>query len=421
MRILHLIHQYPPDYIGGAELYTQQLASELADRGVTNDIFFRRDGVKPALEHWRERERVHVWAATSKQVTANRRFFASFYEPTLESFFTEAATQIKPDLIHAQHLLGLPASTLSRSKIPFLITLHDYWFLCANAQLVTNYSQELCKGPKAWINCGQCALSRAGFSQLAWLSPAFAPLLANRERILRAVLSRAKLIVSPSEMVASVPRRLGMPASKIKIIRHGFRIPPYVKRKTRPPGNGFHIGYVGGLAWQKGAHVLIKAMNGLPSENIRLTIIGDPSAFPDYAQSLRELATHPNIMFAGKLTHEQVWRKFADLDVLVMPSLWFENAPQVIQEALATGTPVIASDVGALPESVQDGINGRLFPPGNAEALRDILVELWRDEGILQKLIAGIAPIRTIAQHVDDVLALYVKLTTNSRAKIGFG
>jgi glycosyltransferase involved in cell wall biosynthesis len=62
------------------------------------------------------------------------------------------------------------------------------------------------------------------------------------------------------------------------------------------------------------------------------------------------------------------WRQ---IDVLVFPSVWYENYPQVLQEAFASGTPVIASDIGALPELVHDGKNGRLFTPGDAIDLRD--------------------------------------------------
>jgi glycosyltransferase involved in cell wall biosynthesis len=410
MRVLHIVHQYPPDTYTGTELYTQQLAGQLATRGHENHVFFRRDGDTPQLEHWVEEAGVQVWAATSKPMTANNRFFATFREPTLDKLFAEALANIQPDLIHVQHLMGLPTSILEQQPIPYVVTLHDYWFLCANAQLVTNYSQEICEGPNLWVNCGRCSLARAGQDRLWWLSPAVAPVLAGRQAWLRPVLANAKAIIAPSNMVATVPERLGMPASRTHIIRHGFRIPDHVQRLPRPRSSGLHIGYVGGLAWQKGVHVLVEAVNGLSETGVQLTIIGDPSAFPDYAQSLREQATHPNIVFAGKLTHAEVWRKLSEFDVVVVPSLWYENAPLVIQEALATGAPVIASDLGAMPEFIENGVNGLLFPAGDAEALRDLLQGLVDDLGIVAGLNAGIQPIRTIAEHVDDIEKVYENL-----------
>ena len=73
MKILHLVHQYLPDFIGGTELYTQQLAQQLAQRGHQNEIVFRRDGDSAKLEHWQERDGIRVWAMTSKPLTPNRR------------------------------------------------------------------------------------------------------------------------------------------------------------------------------------------------------------------------------------------------------------------------------------------------------------------------------------------------------------
>ena len=115
--------------------------------------------------------------------------------------------------------------------------------------------------------------------------------------------------------------------------------------------------------------MLVEAFNRLPEAAAALTIYGSETAFPDYAAEVRTLAAHPNIRFAGPLDHRHVGAALRQMDCLVVPSVWYENSPLVIQEAFAMGLPVIASRLGALAEKVQDGRTGYLFAPGDSADL----------------------------------------------------
>jgi glycosyltransferase involved in cell wall biosynthesis len=130
-------------------------------------------------------------------------------------------------------------------------------------------------------------------------------------------------------------------------------------------------------------------------------------AFPDYVNELQELAHHPGIKFAGRIPHKQLWEALAEADVVVVPSLWYETAVLVIQEAFAAGVPVIVSQIGALQERVNDGSNGLLFPPGDAAALRDILLNLHDSPVHLAALRRGITAQTTIDQHLDKIIKIY--------------
>jgi glycosyltransferase involved in cell wall biosynthesis len=425
MKILHLIHQYLPEDVGGTELYTRQLSTELAARGHQVHVFYRQPASaahqagESSLTLRQDPGGVQVRAAYAGPVQPARRFLDTFGQQALSRMFGETLAQVQPDLVHIQHMMGLPVSLvrqLQQLGIPYLITLHDYWWICSNAQLVTNYSGELCNGPRLWLNCGRCLLARAGAGQLWPLSPAVAPLPAARHLALRQVMLGAKRILPVSDSVARRTASLGLPGDKMQVIRHGINVPPGVKQAVRQPGERLRIGYVGNLAWQKGVHVLIEAVNRLPAEAVSLVILGDEARFPDYARDLRQGAAHPGIRFLGQIPHDDLWGHLQEMEVLVFPSLWYEGAGLVIQEAFATGLPVIASDLGAIPESIRDGVDGLLFPAGDSERLAEILTGLLEQPEIVTRLSQNIPPVRTIQQHVDEVEAVYRAMINVSRS-----
>jgi glycosyltransferase involved in cell wall biosynthesis len=143
MRILYLIHQYLPEHIGGTELYTNWLSEALSRRGHQVFIFYRRSAAGIGLESRAESEG-QIWAAWAGELSPTRRFRATFGDPALVSAFEQVLDESRPDLVHIQHLMGHPTALIEairRRGIPYLITLHDFWWVCANAQLLTNYSQ----------------------------------------------------------------------------------------------------------------------------------------------------------------------------------------------------------------------------------------------------------------------------------------
>jgi len=130
-----------------------------------------------------------------------------------------------------------------------------------------------------------------------------------------------------------------------------------------------------------------------------------------YSAQLRALAgANERIKFLGPFQRSELARVLADIDVLVVPSLWDEPYGLVVQEAFAAGTPVIGSRVGALPESITHESNGLLFEVGNVEDLSLQMTRVVSEPGLLAKLRAGIRPVKTIEQEVSDLLEIYQQL-----------
>ncbi len=406
MRILHILHQYLPDHVGGTELYVQTLAQSQQQAGQEPIIFCRRHGQGQRLEQatWAD---LPVFYAVNGPLTSARRFRSTLGDRFLGDCLRQVMAQTQPDLIHIHHLMGLPVRALLAAPAPMVVTLHDYWWLCANAQLVTDYGGQVCTGPR-WglMNCARCGLARAG-AGAAWpLAPLLAPAFAWRAALLRELWPHIAAWIAPTAFVADWHIAHGFPPERVHVIGHGIELPPAIESAPSRSREARHFVYIGGLAWQKGVHVLIDAFNGLPA-TVHLTIAGDESAFPDHCADLRARAAHPGIRFVGRLTREQVWRTLAQADVLVVPSLWYETSSLVIQEAFATRTPVIAADHGALSERVRPSVDGLLVPPGDAAALRRAMQRLMEEPGLLDHLRAGIKQVRTIAEHAGEIETLY--------------
>jgi glycosyltransferase involved in cell wall biosynthesis len=109
----------------------------------------------------------------------------------------------------------------------------------------------------------------------------------------------------------------------------------------------------------------------------------------------------------------------AGADWVVMPSVWWENAPLVIQEAFLHRRPVIASAIGGMAEMVKDGVNGLLVPPDDPIALAAAMRRAATEPGLWRRLKAGIATPITVAQAARAHLALYRKLGVAAPAKAG--
>lgn len=417
MRILHLVHQYVPDHVAGTELYTQLVARLQAAAGHEVAVFTPLDRAgtfapEPVVE-----DGVRVFRVPAGVRGATAVFASTYRHPALSAAFAAVLQREHPDIVHVQHLMGVPAAAAAQLRehaVPYVISLHDYWYGCANGQLLTNDTEEVCGGPDSrFHNCGRCAVARAGLAGAAGLlGPLAAPILRRRDSLLRPIFEGAARVLAPNDFVRRIYGEMGFPTGRVIINPLGLDAPAHLaarlaeRRAVRSVG-GLKIGYVGSLSRQKGVHVLIAAINDLLPQNVTLDVYGDPAVFPEYVAELRAEARHPGIRFHGAIGRERIWEALADMDVLVMPSLWYEGSPATIREAFAAGLPVVASDLGAPGSMVTHGVDGLLFAPGDAGALRAALVELLDDPQRLAELRSGIAPVRTVADHIDQIERTY--------------
>ena len=244
---------------------------------------------------------------------------------------------------------------------------------------------EPCNGPSG-VNCARCAAERLGDGLYVAATIPAAPLFLLRERVVRRAYAAADRLLAPSHFLAGLAVQHGLPKKKLEVVEFGTMAAAAPERTPREPDSQLRVTYLGSLEWSKGVHVLVKAFRQLHPDQAKLRIAGDTNAYPSYAGSLRGGAEGFPIEFLGAVPHDDVPALLADTDVLVVPSLWYENAPRVIAEAYAAGVPVVASRIGALAEKVSEGENGLLFTPDNAAELAQTLQRLIDDPALLALL-----------------------------------
>ena len=176
--------------------------------------------------------------------------------------------------------------------------------------------------------------------------------------------------------------------------------------------NVLHIGYLGQIQKIKGIHTLVDAFVKADIDTkAHLHIWGNYSNNPDYERELRErIGKNPSITLQGKYVREQLGSILSDLDVVVVPSIWYENAPLVIQEAFATKTPVIATNLGGMSEAVTHEANGLLFERNNPNDLARQLRRVVDQEDLLKKLKVGIPVVRSFQNETLEIEAVYERI-----------
>jgi len=414
------VHKFPPDSMGGVETYTWSLARVLAEAGHETHVFHPLAGIS-ASQVRAEQDGIHLWRVplppSRGTESAVPQFWHTFRDLGIEAQFAQCLTRTEPDIVHFQHVQGLSAELIRlAANWPRIVTLHDYWFFCANSQLARPDGQ-VCAGPRWGHNCVDCLTVRPDLHWLRALRPVVALPLAYRNLYLRRAMGSVPLFLAPSAFLRQQYIQQGFPAERIHVVELGLdaeRLAELPGSDLPPPPARPHFGFLGALARHKGVHVLVQAFNHLP-ENAALTIYGNEAAFPDYVAELKALATHPHIRFGGALDYRHVGAALRQLDCLVVPSLWYENSPMVIQEAYGAGIPVVASRLGALAEKVADGRTGRLFTAGDSADLARILREWVEHPAELAALRANIHPGPTMQQHAQQMLELYKAALTDLR------
>jgi glycosyltransferase involved in cell wall biosynthesis len=202
----------------------------------------------------------------------------------------------------------------------------------------------------------------------------------------------------------------------------GLDTEPLLPFQNKQMSTTLRIGFIGTIFEHKGVDILIKAFQRLPENaDVVLQIYGDMTQFPHYASSIQTIvdskpSRRAKISFLGKFPNTELGSKLQNMDVMVVPSRWYENTPLVIQSALTTRTPVICTDLGGMSELIKHDFNGLLFPLNDDLALSKQFLRLLNEPALLKTLINNIPPERTIGMMVDDIEAVYRAVNVTAAA-----
>ena len=248
----------------------------------------------------------------------------------------------------------------------------------------------------------------------------------ERDRYMLSLLANTPLILTPSRFVRDLYAQHGVPEARLQAVPLGLDLEPWraAKPTTQPdPGKGLRVGYLGSLLEHKGIHILVRAFRRLQAPGATLEIHGFALSTDPYGGHLQRLTKQdPRAELKGRYQPKDLPDILSRIDVIVIPSLWHETFSIVAREALLSGTPVIASEIGALPEVIDSGQNGVLVPPGDADALYDALQRLSSDPGFLTHLqdgaIRSAKTIKSMEAHVHEIEQLYRMLIADERDSV---
>ena len=423
MKILFVVHQFLPRHLAGTEVYTYCLARSLKDRGHEVSIYTRENGF---FDEALRNESTQYDGLNIKTVYFNslnrrfkwlRKFCNDFYNPLLERHFKKHINKTNPDIIHVQHLHGLSASFINaarRNRIPSVVTLNDYWFMCGTNQLLTK-SLKICSGPFYGLKCHKCFMPTNNRLVLSGLYPLHSVLIFLRLMYLKSLLNKVNLIIAPSFFLKGKFVDHGISESKIIFSDYGFDS-GHMKHFEAKTGNTLRFTFIGSIMPHKGVHVLIDAFKKLTNTNALLKVYGDPTYAPDYYETLRAMSTNHPIKFMGHFENNRVYEILAETDVLVVPSIWYENSPLTIHEAALAGVPVIASNIGGMAELVERFQNGLLFQVGVADDLYKKMKLLIDNHGLIKELKGNPNAIKTIDENAKELEDVYTRLLDADRS-----
>jgi glycosyltransferase involved in cell wall biosynthesis len=452
-KVLYICHNHPTVRPGGAEAYAYELFRGMQASGEFETVFLAKGG-PPVTDVGR----VHcgTYFAPANASSDEYFFYTDGYRydwlngtMTAKDIYTRHFRSFlrafKPDIVHFQHTLYLGYDLIRevRNTLPdaaILYTLHEFLPIChRRGQMVRTGNDELCteESPR---RCHECFpdVSKQSFFM--------------RKRFIQSHFSLVDKFLAPSRFLMERYIDWGIPPEKIVFEDYG-RLP--VLQTVEQPGERLRnrLGFFGQFTPFKGVHVLLEAMkillgeddptssllsshaaighrperhngqalqvdsalNGYSDKTLaHLWLHGanleqQPGTYQNEFNALLE-ATRQNVTLVGRYTHDDLPQLMSNVDWVVVPSIWWENSPLVIQEAFLHRRPVICSDIGGMAEKVTHGIDGLHFKVGDPGSLAQVIQQAVSTPHLFETLQSGIKEVYSMDDHVRSVSRLYESL-----------
>ncbi|MBN2013936.1 MAG: glycosyltransferase family 4 protein [Candidatus Altiarchaeota archaeon] len=396
MRILFIHDNHK--HLGGAETYLFQLMKLLKGRGHSVYFFSIDKNVEARTED--------IFVYKEKRKNRLAKHLSYYYlDWGIYKALKNWIKEIKPDVIHLQNIQKCPITLLlaaTSSGIPVVYTVHDVGILCLTG-LCIKPSGEVCGGgfgvKCVWSGC----VSLKGYLYN------FLPKIIKKYLI----KNRIKLIISPSRAFEKLLGDDGY--ANVAHIKNFIDIQNCDVDQTKiERGN---VLFVGMLEQHKGVYPLMNAFSSVSNKipSAVLHIVGEGREKEGMTKKANELGFLEKVVFHGKIPKEELATFYQKANLVVFPSVCMENSPYVIREAMASGRPVVASNIGGIPELVVEGETGFLVSVRNPDELTEKILRLLSDWNLAKKMGENA---RRIAEkdlkandHLDKILEVYTSLS----------
>jgi glycosyltransferase involved in cell wall biosynthesis len=412
-KVLIIAHNHPNFFPGGAEIFAYDLFKAIGTHTEYKPFFLA--AADPTTRE------VHTGTPFQRLVDSEDE--ALFWGGSFDYFyqsqqilnfiyldFKHFLQQLQPDVIHFHHTIrfGVEAIQVARQTLPkvkIVFTIHEFILIChRDGQMVRKDNQELCESASP-NRCYRCF-------------PEYSPQqFKMREEFLKAHLELVDQFISPSHFLAQRFIDWGLPKEKMTVLENGRQIYPATPlRQLAPTGKRNQFGFFGQINPYKGALLILEAVEYLVKHNFsdfQVNLFGNiASGFPEFkAEFLEFLAKYQGLVIHhGKYHPAEIPELIQLVDWVIVPSIWWENSPLVIQEVLMHKRPIICSDIGGMAEKVTDQVTGLHFKVRNAVSLAKTINQACLDESIWSKLVNNITPRLSIEKSAKQHTNLYSSL-----------
>jgi glycosyltransferase involved in cell wall biosynthesis len=420
-KVLYVVHTHPAIRPGGAEGYALQLYDAMRSSDEFEPIVLARSGSPQTTTYDHPNSPVTMVGDDPNQFLFETDgsdyewfFGTSSNKVPLTRYYRDFLLAHRPDVVHFQHTLhlGLDMIRVTRNVLPnaaILHTLHEYLAICyRDGQMVRTDEDQLCleESPRRCHQCFPAIPTRDFFL---------------RKRFAQAHFEDVDLFISPSQFLRQRYLDWGMPPEKIVVEENGASLPSVPLPEDEDARSRNRLGFFGQFSHYKGVIVLLKAMKIVAQEDrdVRLWLHGtnldrQPKNFQrEFGELLADMPE--NVVFVGRYDSEELPRLMAGIDYVVLPSLWWENSPRVIQEAFAYGRPVLCTGIGGMAEKVTDRVNGLHFRVGDPVSLAGAILEAV-EPGAWERLRGSFPPLHTMSDHVRNLTRYYTEGLERRRA-----
>jgi glycosyltransferase involved in cell wall biosynthesis len=440
MKILLVSHNRPSTRSGGVEILVYNVAVCLAKRHEVHIFYRSRNRNEEKRVSLGENIYCHEFASADtlfsklKIIAKGELLDLSMSEKSAEREFKRLVEKIRPNVTHFFHLKGLSMALplIAKKYGPVILNLCDYWLLCPTTHFLD------CRGLicHKWsdADCANCLPSAfldifySNFKMFSWIRQTgilefcsrlyekrIKGVVSRRKELLAALIRKSDIVISISQTIVNtfVERSFiadkDIENQKVSVITPGIDVGG-LEGCTRNRSDKIRFGFVGSFCQRKGLHVLVDAFKILNSDKAELLIYGRPVPYEKkYFDGIYESSrNNPSVKFMGSFVNRQ--EPYLNIDVLVVPSVTYEGFGLVVQEAFAAKIPVVASDIGALNESVRHKCNGLLFKVADRYDLSRALLSLVDNPGLLSKLKEGIGKVYSIEEYSESLEELYRKV-----------
>jgi glycosyltransferase involved in cell wall biosynthesis len=395
VRILVVSAHYPPDFVSGGTLTPQRLARGLRARGHHVSVYAGSlNSERLPLSSWSEVDETGLpvrWVASWPWIGWDDP--NCYDNERVTADFAEHVARTNPDVVHFHALQSLGAGLLAAARAAgarVVVTMHDFWWICARQFLVDRDYRPCC----VVVDAGACVCE----VDRSWL--------AARTARLAELLSHADVVLAPSASAVRILAANGVDPAKLQVDENGMADESGTvergRRLGRGPADGVRFLYAGGSNRMKGVHVVLEAARRLRDRpGWRLSLYDVDEYLRRSGASVDGLPVDLYPPFAP----EEADAVFASYDVLVVPSVMRESYSIVTREALLHGLPVVCTDSVGPEEVVEHGRNGLVVPTADPNALAEAMGRLVDDRELLSALQAGCTGlrVRSLREQLDGL------------------